>query len=145
MTDDMNLKVNDEHAIQMVMRSDVAQKMISALCLPRDADGARRWVMSIPARPDYDPDLIISRALADISDLLTDRSRMLTRIEELEAYLDVVKKWEDRIPPDAVTPPEKCGRCIVLAYSVIRCTACSALDCAIELQSLGFDEYEKGK
>ncbi len=37
---------------------EAAQKMVSDLCHQR-----RRWIMSIPARPDYDPDLVIGGAL----------------------------------------------------------------------------------
>jgi hypothetical protein len=38
-----------------------ARQMVSDLCNQR-----RDWVMSIPARPDYDPDLVIARALDDL-------------------------------------------------------------------------------
>lgn len=46
-------------------RCEAAMQMVSDLC-----QGRRNWTMSIPARPDYDPDLIISAALADIPKLL---------------------------------------------------------------------------
>ena len=42
---------------------EAAYKMISALCTPRGCEGHRDWVMSIPARPDYDPDIVIGAAL----------------------------------------------------------------------------------
>jgi hypothetical protein len=38
--------------------------MVSALC-----DGKRDWIMSIPARPDHDPDLVIGEALRVADDL----------------------------------------------------------------------------
>ena len=41
-------------------RNKAAREMVSALCQQK-----RRWIMSIPARPDYDPDLVIAAALAD--------------------------------------------------------------------------------
>lgn len=42
---------------------DAAQAMIVALCKPRGSEGSREWVMSIPAREDRDPDLVIGNAL----------------------------------------------------------------------------------
>lgn len=39
------------------------EDMVSALCQPRGTAGARDWTMSIPTRPDYDPDLVITGAL----------------------------------------------------------------------------------
>lgn len=54
-----------------------AREMVHALCQPRGTKGGRRWVMSIPARRDYDPDLVISKALGDAYG-------MIERIEELE-------------------------------------------------------------
>lgn len=56
-------------------RQAKALAMITALNLPRDVPGAREWVMSIPARPDHDPDLVIDASLRDIPRLLT----MLTK------------------------------------------------------------------
>ena len=44
---------------------NAAQKMVSDLC-----HGKREWIMSIPARPDYDPDLVIGKALRDGQRLL---------------------------------------------------------------------------
>lgn len=40
-----------------------AIEMVSLLCLPDSSEGSRRWIMSIPARPDHDPDIIISEGL----------------------------------------------------------------------------------
>lgn len=37
-----------------------AHQMVSDLCHQK-----RKWVISIPARPDYDPDLVIGQALRD--------------------------------------------------------------------------------
>lgn len=53
-----------------------AHYMVSALCKPRGSEGSREWVMSIPARFDYDPDLVISAGL----------SAAESRIAELEAW-----------------------------------------------------------
>ena len=37
--------------------------MVHALCQPKNSQRARDWVMSVPARPDYDPDLVIAAGL----------------------------------------------------------------------------------
>jgi len=42
---------------------DAAYDMVHALCQPRGSAGSREWIMSIPARPDYDPDLVITSGL----------------------------------------------------------------------------------
>jgi hypothetical protein len=44
---------------------DAAHKMVSDLCHRK-----REWIMSIPARFDYDPDLIIGQALRDADKML---------------------------------------------------------------------------
>lgn len=46
-----------------------ANEMVRRLCLRRDDPESREWIMSIPAQPDRDPDLVISAALADITKL----------------------------------------------------------------------------
>lgn len=51
-------------------RQKAATDMVNALCQPRGTAGSRDWVISIPARPDVDPDLVIGAALADIPALL---------------------------------------------------------------------------
>ena len=37
---------------------DAAMAMVNDLC-----QGRKKWIMSIPARPDVDPDLVITTAL----------------------------------------------------------------------------------
>lgn len=49
-----------------------AHQMINDLCHQR-----RSWVMSIPARPDYDPDLVIGKALRDAEELIKQLEREL--------------------------------------------------------------------
>src|SRR5690606_29799258 len=46
-------------------RNEKAHEMVTALCKPRGTEGSREWIMSIPARPDDDPDLVIGQALND--------------------------------------------------------------------------------
>lgn len=79
-----------------------------------------------------------------IIDLLHDRSVMLTRIEELEKYLDVVKEWEDQLCPGMLPRPENCRDCRMLQSVNTRCQQCAELYCAIQLQTLGFHDYKKG-
>lgn len=58
-----------------------ADQMVTNLCKPRYTPNAREWTMSIPARPDHDPDLVIGAGL--------DAGRAaLERLEELERFLD---------------------------------------------------------
>jgi len=65
----------------VLKKLDAAQDMVTALCKPPGSKGAREWVMSIPARPDYDPDLVIS-------DALYSASRRICELEEVEAERD---------------------------------------------------------
>lgn len=51
---------NPEKVLAMI---DRALAMVEALCRPRGTAGAREWEMSIPARADRDPDLVIADAL----------------------------------------------------------------------------------
>ena len=52
---------------------DKAVDLVKDLCA-----GRARWVMSIPARPDHDPDLVIARALY--------RARSLIEAEQEAAH-----------------------------------------------------------
>lgn len=62
-------------------RHEAARLMISALCKPKGSEGARRWVMSIPARPDHDPDMVIAASLRDIPDLLEEVERLRNAVK----------------------------------------------------------------
>lgn len=48
-------------------RHKAARDMVTNLC-----EGRRQWIMRIPAEPDYDPDLVICAALADIPKLIEE-------------------------------------------------------------------------
>lgn len=54
----------------VLARHRAANAMIDALCEPRGTPGAREWLLSVPARPDQDPDLVIGAALNDIPRLV---------------------------------------------------------------------------
>ena len=47
-----------------------ASDMVAALCKPRGSEGSREWIMSIPARRDHDPDLVIGDALQAARDFI---------------------------------------------------------------------------
>ncbi len=49
-----------------------ANAVLYALC-----SGERKWTMSVPARLDYDPDLIIGAALHGAGELLADREALM--------------------------------------------------------------------
>lgn len=59
-------------------RVEKAWTVVDDLC-----QGRREWVMSIPARPGHDPDLVISDALKDIP-------RLLAQVEALERVASIV-------------------------------------------------------
>jgi len=52
--------------LQIRSNLDNAHKMVSDLCHVK-----RTWTMSIPARPGYDPDLVIGQALRDAERMFT--------------------------------------------------------------------------
>jgi hypothetical protein len=49
----------------VIAKIDAAIAMVPALC-----DGSKRWTMSVPARPDSDPDLVIAGALQNARALI---------------------------------------------------------------------------
>jgi flagellar biosynthesis/type III secretory pathway protein FliH len=63
-----------------------AKDMVACLCLPQSDSRSRDWIMSIPARPDHDPDLVIAAALDDVAFLLGEVERLTNA---REAY------WKD--------------------------------------------------
>ena len=50
----------DDPVIQSLEK---ARDTVVALCKPKGTEGAMDWVMSCPAKPDRDPDLVITGAL----------------------------------------------------------------------------------
>lgn len=71
-------------------RQEKACTMITALCVPKGSKGSREWIMSIPAEPDYDPDIVICDSLKDLPEL----EQMLRK-----AY-KIIKSIHDPIPID---------------------------------------------
>ena len=72
-----------------------AQSMVSALCLPRGSEGSREWVMSIPARPDHDPDLVVGGGLRGKERLIAEVRRQRSKINETEVALAEYRAWCD--------------------------------------------------
>ena len=66
-------KVKPDDAAALIRR---AHDMVRDLCKRRDEPGAREWQMSIPARPDHDPDLVIGAALDAADDLASEVGRL---------------------------------------------------------------------
>lgn len=77
-------------------RLDRAHKMVVDLCNP--VSSGRRWEMSIPARPDHDPDLVIA-------DGIHAGQQALDRLEAAEAIL---REFTGPIAADLIRdgPPE---------------------------------------
>jgi len=93
-----------------------AQEMVVALCRRRGTEGAREWVMSIPARRSYDPDLVIGDALRDAKALVAV-ARAAKRVESVTGdYLSDVG-CEGGTPDgscrDYFDPDRFCGPCRV--------------------------------
>ena len=67
-----------------------AMDMIHNLCKPKGSEGARNWTMSIPARRDYDPDLVISCGLMtakrEIERLEKQRDELLKTLRDIAKY-----------------------------------------------------------
>ena len=84
-------------------RAEKARDMVSALCKPRNAEGAREWIMHIPARPDHDPDLVIGDALDAVPPLCDEVEALRQRVGELEGAL---KPFADYAPACRALHPD---------------------------------------
>ena len=60
-----------------------AHAMVSSLCR-----GDKKWIMSIPANEQSDPDLVIGRALCAMDELITAVEEAWAEAERLKATLD---------------------------------------------------------
>ena len=93
-------------ASETLAKIDRAYDVVSALC-----EGKREWLMSIPARPDHDPDLIIGDAL------LTARNEIARLTREMEAARRLIRELVD---------DEDAG--LVWTGTSVVCAYCSATD-----------------
>ena len=84
--------MTEEKLSEIEARKTAAFDMVISLCKNRDEYGRRDWIMSIPARPDYDPDLVIGSSLHDIPDLIAalreERERSAKAIALLNAMVN---------------------------------------------------------
>lgn len=63
-------------------REEKAGRMIGELCA-----GRRRWLMSIPAQENYDPDLVIAAAMSDVLPLAAEVERLQSAIPADKLHL----------------------------------------------------------
>ncbi len=73
-------------------RKAAADAEIGALC------EGKRWRMGIPARPDYDSDLLINAALGDIPALIAEVERLTQQRDAALAACDAVATDEAEDP-----------------------------------------------
>jgi len=105
-----------EKAMSDVKRKiDNAIKLVSDLCKPRGSAGAREWIMSIPARPDYDPDIVISDALYSASTEITRLTKQLAESQrqnaELRVGLEHISNMRAPVFGSSVTAFDNAKRC----------------------------------
>ena len=67
-----------------VEKVDAAIEMVINLCKPKGTVGSREWMMSIPARPQSDPDLVIGDALFSAK---RDLGKMNNKIGSIRAAI----------------------------------------------------------
>lgn len=79
---------------EMLARKSSAMQMVQDLCEPRGTARARQWVISIPARPDYDPDLVIADSLRDLPALAQCYKQMAELLREAWLCLDPKGTYE---------------------------------------------------
>lgn len=60
-----------------------AQQMVSDLC-----HGRREWIMSIPVRPERDPDTVIAASLRDVTACLAEIARLAVSLTEARLLAD---------------------------------------------------------
>lgn len=85
--------LTDYSRMEIWARYESALAMINALCRPRGSEGHRDWLMSIPARPDYDPDLVIASGLRAVP----------TLIDTVRVCMDLLERAGEKLgedPPD---------------------------------------------
>lgn len=84
------MKLTPEQLQEIEARKEAANRMVSALC-----QREREWILSVPARPDYDPDIVISSSLCDIPALLDHIREQETQIAELREAIQRMADWDE--------------------------------------------------
>lgn len=75
---------------ELIERIDRAHKMICDLCTRK-----REWMLSVPARRDYDPDLVIEDGLQAGREAIARLSALSLEVERLRGALTAIR---DRAP-----------------------------------------------
>lgn len=83
--------MNTDKAREIACRIDKALNMVNSLCKPKGAEGSREWIMSIPAKPDSDPDLVIAEGLQAGKEALAHREQELA--DANARYEQVTNDW----------------------------------------------------
>lgn len=90
------MKTNNENTIVAIEKAMV---MVSDLCKPKGSEGSRCWLMSIPARPDHDPDLVIADALIKSKETIeSQQSTIDAQRAEIERLSKELKRFEGCVP-----------------------------------------------
>lgn len=63
------LVLSEAQLAEIRERKENALDIVYRLSKARGSAGSIEWVMSIPAQPDRDPDIVIARSLRDIDDM----------------------------------------------------------------------------
>jgi hypothetical protein len=85
---------------QVQRRYDAAMAMVKALCRPRGTPGKREWLMSIPAQPKDDPDIVIADSLFDVPKLLAENERLRETLRQVGGVWLAINRSEPN--PDAI-------------------------------------------
>jgi len=95
----MTAKSNAERLAEIPAKLEAARQMISDLCKPRYTEGHRDWIMSIPTRPNHDPDIVIGEALREIPFLLAryDELARLAQAVIASSYESSAKEWGETL------------------------------------------------
>lgn len=122
-----------------------ARAMVDALCKSPGEPGRREWLLSIPARPAHDPDLVIGDAVADAAKLADELDRVLGAWGEMMRSLEAAHMERDFLqrqlsdmtnklstvpatPAPWVRPDPPAAVRLVRAHSPgCRCTSCAVL------------------
>lgn len=113
----------DKWSAAMTTRTEIERKikagldMVTALCAPKYSEGSRAWIMSIPARPDYDPDLVIAAGLQAGRDALVLHSELIEALEKCMPFIDDSEDVYSLFPDSAAT--KECRDAVQVARAAL--------------------------
>ncbi len=99
-----------------------ANQIVSDLCKPRKHPERRDWVMSIPARRDHDPDLVIGDALLDAKRTLAALEIAVAALEQYQTVDDALVKFTAGFAakPDTTDPRSIARKALVAIEAALR-------------------------